>query len=84
MPHFLSAPLIIAQTDMALTLPYRIAEKFAQMVPIKLLPTPIDLPNYPLSMIWHPLYDKNPADQWLREQVAEVGKQILDSSVPYQ
>ncbi len=83
-PHFSSAPLIIAQTDMVLTLPYRVAEKFAQMVPIKLLPTPIELPNYPLSMIWHPLYDKNPADQWLREQVAEVGKQILDSSVPYQ
>lgn len=83
-PHFLSAPLIIAHTDMALTLPYRVAEKFAQIAPIKLLPTPIKLPNYPLSMIWHPLYEKNPANQWLREQIAEVGQQIASTSIPYQ
>jgi DNA-binding transcriptional LysR family regulator len=82
-PHFLSAPLIIAQTDMVLTLPYRVAEKFAQIAPIKLLPTPIDLPNYPLSMIWHPLYERNPADQWLRAQIAEVGQQIASTSIPY-
>ena len=35
-PHFLSAPLIISETDMVLTLPYRIAEKFVQIVPLKL------------------------------------------------
>lgn len=44
-PHFLSAPLIIAQTDLALTLPYRVAERFVKMAPLKLLQTPIPFPS---------------------------------------
>ncbi|NOR69578.1 MAG: LysR family transcriptional regulator [Methylomarinum sp.] len=81
-PHFLSAPLIIAQTDMVLTLPYRVAEKFVQMAPLKLLHTPIALPSYQLSMTWHPLYEKDPADQWIRNLIATVGQQIADNPIP--
>ena len=81
-PHFLSAPLIIAQTDMILTLPFRIAEKFVQMAPLKLLQTPIELPSYQLSMIWHPLYEKDPADQWLRKLIKTVSQQIVDNPIP--
>lgn len=83
-PHFLSAPLIIAQTDMVLTLPYRIAEKFAHMAPLQLLHTPIELPAYQLSMIWHPLYQKDPADQWLRTLIKTVSQQIADTPIPAQ
>lgn len=83
-PHFLSAPLIIAQSDLVLTLPYRIAERFAKMTPVKLLPTPVKLPSYQLSMIWHPLFDKDPANQWLRELVKTVSKQIADNQIPTQ
>ena len=83
-PHFLSAPLIIAQTDMVLTLPYRVAEKFVQMAPLKLLHPPIELPRYQLSMIWHPLYEKDPADQWLRKLIKTVSQQIVDTPIPPQ
>lgn len=83
-PHFLPAPLIIAQTDMVLTLPYRIAEKFLQMAPLKLFQTPVELPSYQLSMIWHPLYEKDPADQWLRELIKSVSQQIVDTPIPPQ
>jgi DNA-binding transcriptional LysR family regulator len=83
-PHFLSAPLIIAQTDLALTLPYRVAERFEQMAPLKLLQTPIPFPSYQMSMIWHPLYDKDPAQQWLRAQIQMVGQQIAESLIPPQ
>jgi DNA-binding transcriptional LysR family regulator len=83
-PHFLSAPLIIAQTDLALTLPYRVAERFVHMAPLKLLKTPIAFPSYQMSMIWHPLYEKDPAQQWLRTQIQTVGKEIADSPIPPQ
>lgn len=83
-PHFLSAPLIIAQTDMALTLPYRVAEKFVQMAPLKLLHTPIALPSYQMSMTWHPLYEKDPAHQWLRNLIIGVGQQIAKTPIPAQ
>lgn len=83
-PHFLSAPLIIAQTDLALTLPYRVAERFVQMAPLKLLQTPITFPRYQMSMIWHPLYEKDPAQQWIRAQIQTIGQQIADSQIPQQ
>lgn len=81
-PHFLSAPLIIAQTDMVLTLPYRVAKQFVHMADLKLLQTPVELPSYQLSMIWHPLYEKDPADQWLRQLIKTVSLEIVDAQIP--
>ncbi len=68
-PHFLSAPFIVAKTDMLLSLPLRIAEQFVRLAPLKILPVPIDLPDYDLVMVWHPLREKDPAHRWLREQI---------------
>jgi DNA-binding transcriptional LysR family regulator len=75
-PHFLSAPLIVAKTDMVLSLPLRIAEKFVQIAPVKILHVPLDLPSYPVIMVWHPLFDKEAAHCWLREQIAGIGRGI--------
>lgn len=75
-PHFLSAPLIVAETDMILSLPRRIAEQFKKIAHLEIFPVPIDLPAYELSMIWHPLRDKDPAHIWLREIIVNVCKSV--------
>ena len=75
-PHFLSAPLIVAETDMILSLPYRIAEQFKKFAPLEIFPVPIELPAYDLCMIWHPLYDKDPAHLWLRDKIIAIGQNI--------
>jgi DNA-binding transcriptional LysR family regulator len=71
-PHFLSAPFIVAKTDLVLSLPFRIAEGFSRLAPLKALPVPMELPAYDLVMIWHPVRDKEPAHGWLRERIVEV------------
>ena len=70
--HFLSAPLIVAQTDYVLSLPLRIGQKFASFAPLKVLPLPFELPAFNLVMIWHPLRDKEPGRLWLRERITDV------------
>ena len=35
-------------------------------------------------MIWHPLYEKDPADQWLRKLIKTVSQQIADTRIPAQ
>jgi DNA-binding transcriptional LysR family regulator len=75
-PNFLSAPLIVAQTDMILSLPYKLAKRFTKFVPLDIYPVPIELPTYDLVMIWHPLRDKDPAHQWLRDRVITISKTI--------
>lgn len=78
-PHFLSAPLIVAETDMILSLPYRIAEQFKKFASLEIFPVPIELPSYELIMIWHPLYDKDPAHLWLRDKIIAIGRNINGS-----
>ena len=71
-PNFLSAPWILANTDLILSLPARIAEKFVHLVPLKILPIPIDLPPYDLLMLWHPRQEKEPDHRWLRREILEI------------
>lgn len=74
--HFLSAPMIAANSDMVLAFPRRTAEQFAQMIPLQIVPLPIDLPRYDSVMVWHPLRDKEPAHCWLREQIRAVCREL--------
>lgn len=77
--HFLSAPLIVAKTDMVLTFPYRMAEQFTCMAPLKIVAVPITLPAYELVMVWHPLNDKEPAHAWFRKQILAVCEAMRDN-----
>ena len=78
-PHFLSAPLIVAETDMILSLPYRIARQFKKFTPLEIFPVPVELPSYDLVMIWHPLREKEPAHLWLRDKITAIGRRIGES-----
>jgi DNA-binding transcriptional LysR family regulator len=79
-PHFLSAAMIVAETDMVLSLPYRIAEQFKKIAPLTIYPVPINLPSYNLVMIWHLLREKDPAHRWLRDRIATIGRKIQAAS----
>jgi DNA-binding transcriptional LysR family regulator len=80
-PHFLSAPFIVAKTDMLLSVPKRIAAQFAGLAPLSVLPVPIDLPAYDLIMVWHPLRENDPAHCWLREQILTVCQTLDETSI---
>jgi DNA-binding transcriptional LysR family regulator len=80
-PHFLSAPLIVTQTDMILSLPYRLAIAFQKLAPLSIWPVPVEMPDYDLVMIWHPLWEKDPAHGWLREQISIIGRKISASQI---
>jgi len=71
-PNFLAAPWILANTDLLLSLPLRIAQQFIRLAPLKILPIPIDLPIYNLVMIWHPRQEKEPDHQWLRSEILNL------------
>jgi DNA-binding transcriptional LysR family regulator len=81
-PHFLSAPFIVAKTDMILSLPERIANDFVDLAPLKILPIPIELPAYDLVMVWHPLHDPDPAHRWLRDQITGICGELGPLSDP--
>ncbi|MBW8727979.1 MAG: LysR family transcriptional regulator [Inquilinus limosus] len=72
LPHFLVAPMLVAGSDMVLSLPRRLARVAATMVPLAVLELPLQLDPFPMSMIWHERRQDDPAHAWLRRQVVEA------------
>ncbi len=69
LPNFLTTPWILEKTDLLLCLPRKMADKFVELAPLKILPIPLDLPHYDLLMLWHPRHERDQAHMWLRERV---------------
>lgn len=76
LPHFLSAPLIVQETDLILTLPRRVAMLFAKYTNLAVLEPPIELGKYNYIQVWHERCDYDPLNIWLRELVASQTQQL--------
>ncbi len=74
LPNFLTTPWILEKTDLLLCLPRKMADKFVELAPLKILPIPLDLPHYDLLMVWHPRHERDQAHMWLRERVRATFK----------
>jgi DNA-binding transcriptional LysR family regulator len=75
-PHFLIAPLVVAQTNLILTLAERVARFFAAHLPLRLLEPPVKLSGFDTPQIWHERMHHDPAHQWLRGVLAELGQVV--------
>jgi DNA-binding transcriptional LysR family regulator len=66
--HFLSAPLVIAETDCIATLPRRVAETLRRPLRLKLLAPPAAVPGFPVTQLWHARTHHDPAHRWFRAE----------------
>lgn len=65
-PYFLSLPVVISQSDLIVVMASRLAARFEALLPLKIMPPPVKLPNYTVSLFWHERFDRDPANVWLR------------------
>jgi DNA-binding transcriptional LysR family regulator len=75
LPHFLSVPMVIAETDLVVTVPQRLGEAFAKILPVRLLPHPLKIPPFQVNQYWHRRFHQEPANQWLRSNFARLFRQ---------
>ena len=68
-PHYLTIPSILRNTDYVIALPTRLARQFVSLAPLRMIAGPFKLPRYDTVMVWHPLRDKDPAHCWIRDQI---------------
>jgi DNA-binding transcriptional LysR family regulator len=80
--YFMAAPLIVAKTDLLLTGPSMLLRYFAELVPIQVLPPPIDLPTYPEQAYWHERFDEDPGHAWLRGLVKTTAARFGSTERP--
>jgi DNA-binding transcriptional LysR family regulator len=69
LPFFVPAIFAIAQTDLILTVPRRLAKITAVMAGARVVEAPREIKSFPYFMAWHPRLTNEPAHQWFREQL---------------
>jgi DNA-binding transcriptional LysR family regulator len=71
-PHFLVVPYVIAASDLIATLADRVAAMFARILDLVTVAPPIELPGFEIALAWHERNHHDPAQRWLRAQIAAV------------
>jgi DNA-binding transcriptional LysR family regulator len=75
-PHFLVAPHVVLRSDHCFALAERIARPMAAVLPLKVLPVPIEIPAITIWAYWHERMQRDPAHQWLRRLLADVANEV--------
>jgi LysR family transcriptional regulator, mexEF-oprN operon transcriptional activator len=71
-PEFLTVLTAVAHAPFVATLPTRIVKRYAGLFGLTICEVPIDLEVTPIAMLWAAHADKEPAFEWIREQVCPV------------
>ncbi|HAT86985.1 LysR family transcriptional regulator [Cohaesibacter gelatinilyticus] len=76
-PHFMALPPLLQAMDLIATVPDYVAARFVQDFDLSMCAPPIDLPPYPIKMMWHRIRERDNADIWFRSLVKRELKQVL-------
>jgi DNA-binding transcriptional LysR family regulator len=72
MPHFLVLPRILAETDLAVVMPARLAEVFRALGDYAVWRPRVGLPAFDVSVHWSWRFAGDPGTRWLREQIVAL------------
>lgn len=73
---FLAAPWMIADSDVAVTLPRLLAERVAPLAGLSVADVPLDLGTFAMAQVWHARRHKDSAHAWLREIIAAEARPL--------
>ena len=70
LPGFLGLAAIVSASDLVATLPRTIGELLARNAGLRVLACPFPVPPFTVKQHWHARFHQEPANRWLREEVA--------------
>lgn len=73
-PHFLAASHLVAQSNLIITLPCRLAELLSDNQQLSIVEPPFLLPNFTIYLYWHSRNQHSLLHQWVREKIAGSAK----------
>ena len=72
-PHFASAPIIVAQSDLIVTIPEPLARYFSSVAAgVRVVQLPFDPPRIAIKQFWHRKFHHDARSRWLRALVCEL------------
>ena len=76
LPYFQPACLAVAQSNMILTTPNRLARQLERTAAVRVIKAPPELPGFNYEMTWHARLTADPAHAWFRDQIRQVARQL--------
>lgn len=67
-------PQMVVGTDRIATVQSRLAQRYAQALPLRLYPLPMAAPKLTEVLQWNRLHDQDPGNRWLRERMEELAR----------
>jgi DNA-binding transcriptional LysR family regulator len=72
-PHFASMPIIVAQSDLLVTVPEPLARYFAHAsTNLRVVGLPFEPPRIELKQFWHRKFHRDPRNRWLRALIYKM------------
>lgn len=71
-PHYMAIPLILAESDLIVTVPYAVGTSFARMANLKMLAPPIKIPPAEVKQFWHARYHQDQTNIWIRQAITRL------------
>lgn len=71
-PNFSLAPRMVVGTDRVATITTRLAARYAQFLPLRLIPLPFAMPPMVEVLQWHQVHDYDPAHRWFRSLLTQT------------
>ncbi len=69
-PHFASTPMVVAHSDLLVTVPEPLARYFSRAsTNLRVVGLPFDLPRIELRQFWHHKLHSDPRNRWLRTMI---------------
>jgi DNA-binding transcriptional LysR family regulator len=74
---FMAAPALIEDTDLVTTLPRRLALRLADRFRLQVVPPPLALPGFDLTLNWHERCQEDHGHRWFRRLWTEVAESLV-------
>jgi DNA-binding transcriptional LysR family regulator len=76
LPYFLPAGLAVAQSNMILTTPSRLARELGKTAGVRVVKAPREITGFKYEMTWHARLTADPAHAWFRDQIRAVARDL--------
>jgi DNA-binding transcriptional LysR family regulator len=72
--NFTTLPMLVIGTRRIATMHQRLAQQYAALLPLRILPPPVKLPTITQCMFWHRSMDGDSMLRWLREIIHQTAR----------
>ncbi|MBV1860293.1 MAG: LysR family transcriptional regulator [Nannocystaceae bacterium] len=66
-PHFVTAPLVVSESDMICTIARTVAQRARSLIGIRMFAPPVELPLASIRMWWPRAHEHDPGRAWFRD-----------------